>query len=441
MSTNSLVSDAPDTLPTSPPLQPPPHALYTPWQRYGFLAVLFLVSTSNYFDYYILSVVLEPIKREFQVSDTLLGLLSGFCFALVYAFAGFPIARWADRGNRRLIIAVALAGWSVITMSCALARNFWQLALARFGLGVVEPGALPPSQSLIADYFPPERRATALAVLTTASAAGYLFGVAMGGYIAASYGWRAAFLWAGAPGLLLALVARLTLAEPRLQLGFPAAREHPEKAPETALRLCRKRSYLFALIGLSVYCVFAFGENIFLPSLMIRTLHATLKQVSVLWGISISLASVVGAVGGGWLADRLHSRDVRWYAWLPAVACALAMPLYWAAFASTHLRSFILLDFLAEAVVTAGVPVAYAAMHAVCGSQRRAVAIAAAQFALTLLGAGFGPLLVGLLSDAFGARYGAESLRYSLITLTLFLVPAAAAFYYSSHALPRDLED
>jgi predicted MFS family arabinose efflux permease len=153
----------------------PAWGLYTPLQRRLFLAILFLVTASNYFDYYVLSVLIEPIKREFDVSDTMLGILSGVCFSLVYSITAFPIARWADIGNRRTIITVALAGWSLMTAACGFAQSFAQLALARFGAGMVEPGALPPSTSLIADYFPPERRATATTMLVNgASAVGWL---------------------------------------------------------------------------------------------------------------------------------------------------------------------------------------------------------------------------------------------------------------------------
>ena len=187
--------------PTFPP-STAPWSLYSGWRRWSFLTVLFLVTTSSFFDYYILSVVLEPIKREFQVSDTVLGLLTGFCFALVYALAALPIARWADSGNRRTVIAIALTGWSVMTTLCGLAQSFWQLTLARLGVGALEPAAVPSAQSLVVDYFPPQQRSTAIAILTMgASAAGYLFAVGFGGYIAASLGWRTALLLAGMLGL------------------------------------------------------------------------------------------------------------------------------------------------------------------------------------------------------------------------------------------------
>lgn len=415
--------------------------LYSPRQRWGFLTILFLVTTSSYFDYYVLSVVLEPIKQEFHVSDTMLGLLSGFCFALLYTVAAIPIARWADRGNRRTVITFALTGWSAMTALCGFAQSFWHLALARLGVGLVEPGAMPPSQSLVVDYFPPERKATASAILNAGSAAGYLVGVGLGGYIAATYGWRMAFLLAGAPGLLLAIIVRLTLAEPRTQLGFPAASTHAESLRTAFSQLRGKPSFVYAITGISLYCIFAFGAGIFLPSFMIRTYQATLVQVSVTWGIAISAASLLGTLIGGQIADTLGRRDVRWYAWLPGVTCAVGAPLYWVALSADHLWSFITLDFVAESVLAIGISVCFASIHTVCGNARRTLAIAIAQMAFMLVGGGFGPLIAGMLSDALSALYGLESLRHSLLIMVMFLVLAAAAFCFAGRNMCQDIED
>jgi MFS family permease len=431
---------------TSPVQRPnapaiPSWSLYTAWQRWGFLTLLFVVTVSNYFDYFILSVLLDPIKKEFQVSDTMLGLLSGFCFALLYGIAALPIARWADRGNRRTVITFALAGWSVMTALCGLAQSFWQLALARLGVGAVEPGALPPAQSLIADYFPPERRATAISILTQGgSCVGYLVGVSLGGYIAATYGWRMAFLCAGIPGIALAVLIRVFLAEPRVQLGFPASVE-TESLAQTFGQLKRKPSFIWALIGIATFTLFSFGLGIFLPSFMIRTLHASLIQVSVSWGLAISAANLIGAVVGGLSADRLSRRDIRWYAWLPAVGCVLGIPFYILALTSHELSKFIAFDFTAELLSSGGTAAAFAAIHSVCGHSRRAMATAIVLFSVNFLGSGLGPLIAGVLSDAYGAVYGLQGLRYSLITLVVFLIPAAAAFYWAGRAMPRDLED
>jgi predicted MFS family arabinose efflux permease len=418
-----------------------PWTLYTRWQAWGFLAILFLVTTSNYFDYFVLSIVLDPIKREFRVSDTMLGLLSGFGFALCYALAALPIARWADRGNRRTIITIALTGWSAMTVMCGLAQSFGQLVLARIGVGLAEPGATPPAQSLVADYFPPERRAIALTIVTQWGAgAGGILGVGVGGYIAATYGWRASFLLAGVPGVVLAVIVWLGLREPRSQLGFPSSNSPVESLRHALGCLRAKRSFVLFLVGISVYALFTFSAAIFVPSFMIRSLHATLEQVSGSWGVGITIADLVGALVGGWLADYLSQSDIRWYGRLPAIACLFGGLAYGLAFCMHQLWTFLLMVSVAEAVLSGGVAVVFPAIHVVCGHGRRATAIAATYFSLTFFGAGFGPLFAGEISDAFESLYGLESLRYSLIAMLFFLVPAAVMFFLASRAIYRDRE-
>lgn len=427
--------------PAQPPLSVAPWSLYTERQRWWFLTILFLVTISGNFDYYVLGVVLEPIKNEFHVSDTELGLLSGFCFALCYAIAALPFARWSDRGNRRTALTFALAGWSVMTVFFGMARSFWQLGVARLGVGAMEPGATPPAQSLIADYFPPGRRGSALAIMLAGGSVGCLVGLALGGYIAATLGWRNTFLFAGALGIVLAMITRLSLAEPRLRLGFPSARSNVESSTRAIWRLQRKRSFLYTVIGLSVFYFFSLGVTTFLPSFMIRTLHVSLEQVSVTWGVAISVANLLGTLAGGWLADRLSRRDIRWYAWLSTIACVLGALLYWLALSASRLSTFIAIEFLAELLMWTGTFATWPAIHAICGNARRGMAIAVAQFAYVLVGSGFGPLAAGALSDALGPRYGIQSLRYSLNIMTFSLLLAAIAFYLSGRSMAQDQED
>jgi predicted MFS family arabinose efflux permease len=419
-----------------------PQSLYSAAQHWRFLTVLFLVRISSNFDYYVLGVVLDPIKHEFGVSDTALGVLSGSSFAVCYAIAALPFARWSDRGNRRTVITVALAGWSLMTIWCGVAQSFVQLLLARFGVGAMEPGATPAGQSLISDYFPPERRGSAISVTLAGDSAGYLLGIALGGYIAATRGWRSAFIYAGVLGLILAVIARLTLIEPRHQLGFPQGTAQTESWRHAISQLLRKRSFVCTIIGMSGYIFFIIGTGTFVPSYLIRIMHVPLAQASVTWGIATASAKLIGTLCGGWLADRLSRRDIRWYAWLPAILCALSTPLYWLAFSATRLWTFIPIDFVAELFLGIGTVSAWPAVHAICGNRRRAMAIAVMLFAYILFGVGFGPTVVGVLSDAFGTTYGGlQSLRYSLNAVTLILIPTAVAFYWAGHTMRRELEN
>lgn len=418
-----------------------PYTLYSSWQRWGYLSILFLVTTSNYFDYYVISIVLDPIKQQFHLSDTSLGMLSGFGFAAVYAFAALPIAKWADRGNRRTLIALTLAGWSVMTAFCGLAQSYTQLMFARLGVALTEPGGAAPAQSLLADFFPPERRATAISLLIQGgSAVGYCIGIVFGGYIAARYGWRMSFLLAALPGLLLAVLVRGFLPEPRCKLGMPTAKETTETTRQSIHHLRGKLSYVLALVSVTSYAVFAYGTSLFLPTFMLRGLHATLEQVSVTWGLTVSVAMVIGALVGGRLADRLGQRDIRYYAWLPAVTYAIGLPLY-AVILSTHdIWTFIVVDFPAETVLAIGFSVSFSAIHVVCGSTRRATAIAIAYFFIMLLGCGLGPFLAGVISDSLSATYGQESIRYALLCMVLFLVPANICLLWGGKAMPGDVE-
>ena len=424
----------------APPLSAEPWNLFGYRRRGALLTVLCLVTASNIFDKNIVSVLLEPIKREFQVSDTMLGLLSGFSFALFYALAGVPVARWADRGNRRTVITLALTTWSLMTIFCGFAQTFWQLVLARVGVGAGESGAIPPSHSLIADYFPPERRATAVAIFTGAGTVGLLLAISAGGYIAATYGWRTAFMLAGIPGLLLALIARLTLAEPRLTVGFPGERAPQERLSETLTRLRQKKSFLYALTGMIAYTFVVQGGLTFIPVFIIRVQHISLVEVSTTYGGVAAGAILTGTLCGGWLADWLSQRDVRWLAWLPAIWCILGGVLFELALLATDYGPFLKFAFVANFLAVGGYPPIFAAILATCGSRRRAMSIALVYFSATFFGSGFGPLVTGAISDALRPAYGNEGLRYALIAVVTALAGAGSLFYACGCAMPKDLE-
>jgi predicted MFS family arabinose efflux permease len=418
-----------------------PWLLYTEQQRRRMLAALFLVAMSNYLDRHVIAVLLEPIKQEFGVSDTLLGVLSGACFVIFYATFGLPIARWADRGNRRTIIALGLGAWSVMTTVCGLAQSFLQLALARVGVGAGEGGAIAPAQSLLADFYPPERRATAIGIFMSAATAGYLLGFGGGGYIAATYGWRTAFLAAGLPGLALVVIVRLGIDEPRLRLGFPRRDTGVESLRATLDHLRRKRSFRHAVLGCTLYFFMAYGVLIFVPSFLIRAVHVPLRDVSLWYGGVSAIASLVGTLGGGWVADRLRRRDIRWLAWLPAGVCLATVPLHLLTFASSNFSTILALTSVTSLLLTGGLPPVFAAIHAICGRLRRATAIAIVFFCAALLGNGLGPVAGGMLSDALSAHYGADGLRYAMQILTLSLVLTGIAFLFLARAMPADLED
>jgi MFS family permease len=321
-----------------------------------------------------------------------------------------------------------------------MAQSFWQLVGARVGVGLTEPGATPPAQSLIADYFPPEKRATALTIVSQwGAAAGALFGIGVGGYIATTLGWRMSFMVAGIPGLLLALVVRLTLAEPRSQTRRSTSLP-TEGFRESIRRLAGKRSYLYMLAGMAIFTLCNSAVSLFLPSYLTRSMHATAAQISMIWGVDVTIANLFGALAGGWLADKLSVRDVRWYGWLTAISFTLTAPVSGLALLTHHLWSFISLDLIAEFLNALGIAVVFPAVHLVCGNRRRAIAVSILVFSFMFVGTGFGPPLAGVISDTLSLQYGSESLRYSLIAMLVFLMPAATAFYLAVDSMANDSE-
>src|SRR5581483_5235625 len=220
----------------------------------------------------------------------------------------------------------------------------------------------------------------------------------LGGYLAAVYGWRTTLFYAGIPGLLLACLAWLLLREPReylwgasgvdrtpcQRIGGNSSEPELEGALQAMRSLRDKPAYVMLVAGVSIYAVFTYGLATFLPSFMVRSLHVTLQQVALPWGTTIAVANLGGALIGGQLADRLGLRDPRWYAWIPALGCVMDLPLYALALCANHLGSFIVLDFVAELVIAAGMPPVFVALQAVSGKRRRTLAVACALLMFSL---------------------------------------------------------
>ena len=419
-----------------------PWDLYSPRQRTLYLFVLFLVSTSNYVDRNVISVLLEPIKAEFGVSDTMLGLLTGLSFALFYATLGLPVARWADRGDRKFIITGALVIWSSMTVLCGMAQNFWQLALARVGVGAGEAGAIPPAQSLIADYYRPERRARALGVFMLSATAGYVLGISGGGWIAGEYGWRWAFMLFGAPGLLLAIIVWAVLDEPRRRPQFAPAKTGGETALSAFIALTRKKSYVNLLIAMTLYFLIAYGALVFIVSFMIRAHHVDIATISLLYGVSSAIGAIIGNPLGGMIADRLAARDISWLATLPGLGLLIAWPMFEVALISPNFWVMFGLIFIAGTFLQGAIPPMFSALHAVCGERRRATAVAIAFFFANLIGLGIGPVLAGALSDAMSVHFGSgDGLRYALMIVMCVFLPCGYFLLRAGRHLAADRED
>lgn len=412
--------------------------------RWFVLVMLTLVAILSFVDRQLMSILLEPIKAEFDLSDTQLGFLTGFAFAIFYAIMGIPLARLADQGDRRKLIAVVIALWSVMTAACGLATGFITLLIARIGVGIGEAGSAPAVQSMICDYFEPRRRATAMALQSTGVYIGILLGFLLGGWIAEFSGWRTAFIALGLPGVLFALIFAFVVREP------PRGRldnvVDPGKAPplrETLRHLWSRRSYRHLPLAVSLYAFVAYGSMAWAPSFFIRTHGMTLGEIGTWLALSAGVAGGLGCLVGGLVSDYVVNRtgDPRWHVWIPAILIAGAIPLYFAIYLAPTPLPALLLTIVAWFLGNTWLGPIQATLQGLAGLRMRAMALAIMLFVNNLVGLGLGPLVVGILSDALRPSFGIDSLRYALIAA---LVGASALsalhFVLAARTLRADLD-
>ncbi len=387
--------------------------------RYA-LALLFMVSFFNYMDRYMLAVLLPAIKADLQLSDTEIGFITGLAFTLFYATMGIPIARLADRYSRRNIIAIALTVWSVMTALCGLAQNFVQLAVARVMVGVGEAGASPPSHSLIADLFPVEKRARAISVYTLGAPVGILIGFLLGGWITQLYGWRAALFTVGIPGILLALVIYRKLHEPERGAADGLA-QNAEIQPFwfTLKTLMSSPTFRHLSFATGLYTVLWLGVVQWLPSYFTRSFGLGIGEVGTWLAIILSTSQIIGMVAGGYLADRLGSGDLRWYVWVPSLAILVSTPMFALTFLTQNPTVAFLSLFLPFMIGVMQGPPTFAVAQGLADVRMRAMAAALLLLITNLIGGGIGPQAVGIMSDYLADQHHQDSLRYSLLAVSL----------------------
>lgn len=400
----------------------------------GLLLVIYII---NNVDRQIMNILVEPVKQDFGLSDGQIGWLIGGSFAFFYTFAGFPIARLADRGNRRNIIALALLVWSGMTMLCGMAKTYPMLLAARIGVGIGEAGCTPPAHSMLSDTFPPARRASAITIYSLGVPLGMLLGLACGGFLSDQLGWKAAFMVVGAPGLLLAAITYWTLPEPTRGAFDIQGDRAIEPVGETLRFMARVRAIRHMLAGSAIQTLFLAGVGAFHSSYLVRVHHLTLTQAG-LW-----LGLVAGGAGGaavylsGFLADRLGRRDLRWHMWLPAYGNLISLPfsiLAYTAKDATHAIAWLAVATLGNHQYSG---LGHAVLQGLVRPRMRAMMSATALFAMNLVGFGLGPVVVGELSDYFG---GGTELRRALILLMVFMLWAAVHFLLAARHYVRDLE-
>ena len=407
---------------------------------YYVLGILSVISILNYYDRNVISIILQPVKKDLRLSDTQIGLLTGLAFAVVYSVLGVPIARFADRGHRVKVLSAAVAVWSVMTAACGFATGFATMFAARMGVGIVEAGGLPSTHALAADYFPPERRSSALSTIAVAAGIGGFLGLAVGGPVSDHFGWRAAFWVGGAPGLLSALIAVATVREPTRRTGAaPAAPTVPLGA---ALRmLARRRSYIFVTLGLTVSSIGAYAHQTWMPTYFIRSFGLTPGQIGPLFSILTSVPTIVGMLFGGVIVDRWTSKDRRAPVWILIVTLGAGIPLSLIVLLTHDLTMALGASFLGALIGSAWVGPNYALVQGLAGPKTRAAATAIYMMIVNIVGLSLRPVVAGFVSDRLARIAGQESLRWALCAMLIPIAVSLPLFYAAARTLQADLDD
>ena len=425
----------------TPPSAGAPSSLFSAGTRRYVLTILVIAYTFNFIDRQILGILVEPIRLELGVSDTAMGLLTGLGFALFYTLLGIPIARYADRANRRNLIAVAVGIWSVFTAAQGLAQNYWQLLAYRIGVGVGEAGCSPPAHSILADYYPANERATALGIYSLGIPIGILFGFFVGGWMNEWFGWRVAFFVVGIPGIVLALVIRFTLREP--ERGMSETRvTAPGSQPSVAAvfrYLLARRSFVHMALGGGITAFVGYGLISWSAAFLARSHGMSSGEIGTWLGLIFGIPGGIGIVLGGRLADYFGARDARWYLWIVALALLVSVPAGVFVFLLDDIRAVLLLMVLPVMLGNFYQATTFAQTQTLVGLRMRSVASAILLFVINIVGLALGPSVVGLISDLLAADYGQHSLRWALLICSLANVWAAWHYWRAGAAFPADL--
>ena len=404
------------------------------------LFLLLAAYTLNFIDRQILALLMEPIKQDLALSDTQLGLLSGLAFAVLYCVMGIPIARWADYGNRVTIIALAIAIWSLMTAFCGLATGFIFLLLCRIGVGVGEAGCTPPAHSLIADYFEKPERPRAYATYMMGTSLAVLIGYSLGGWLNEFYGWRVAFFVLGAPGILLALIVKISIREPR-ERKKPIAAAPPISIRDSMLALWRKKTLRNLVAALSIVNFLSFGIGTWFAAFFIRTHGMSTGEL----GTWLALVGGFSGLFGTWLGGRLAtSRFLVNKERLQMNGLALAqlviLALQVVIILSPYPYLSLILIGVGSVIGALSYGPSYALLQSLVEERVRAMAVAVGFFVMNLIGMGFGPQFIGILSDMLQPTLGDESLRWAMVASLPVLVWAAYQYWRAGLTAEEELE-
>jgi predicted MFS family arabinose efflux permease len=405
--------------------------------RYYALGFLTVVYALNFLDRTIFNVLIEPIKKEFALSDTAMGLLAGFGFVLFYSLLGIPIARVADRINRRNIVAIALAFWSAMTLLCGMAQSVASLAAARIGVGIGESAGTPASQSMISDLFNKNERPRALGVYAIGTYLGVFLGYFIGGWVNQYYGWRMAFFTAGLPGIALAAVMWLTLPEPKR--GAMAETFKPEPIGPTLGFLASQQTFVIVLIGFCLTTYTNYATAAWIPPFLARVHHLSSAEIGTYAGTFKGLCGIAGTLVGGLLVAQISRTDDRWKLWAPAITSGLAGPVFALCMLTSHFTTMVAALALTSFLAGFHLGPIFAIAQSVVRPSMRALASAIILLTATCFGQGIGPLAVGIINDALKNEYGATAVRYSLLSAALTTTLGAVLFLWAAQSIRGDI--
>jgi len=409
--------------------------------RYYVLAVLTLVYTLNFMDQNLLLLLLQPIKVELQLSDTQLGFVSGPAFGILYALMGLPFARWADRGSRTNIAAVAVALWGVMVMACFFVTRMSHLVLARIAAAVGAAGCMPPTYSLVGDYFPrPAERARAMTVYMSASSIASLFSLIVGGWLNELLGWRVALVVIGLPGLAAAVLVRATIKDPTRASGAAASETRAGPSPLLAMVGVWNLG-AFRHLALALILLYTMGSGLapWYAAFIMRTYAIDTGELGVWLGLIFGLGGIAGTLFGGYVAGKWFPRDERAQMRMIAILIIAVVPcLYLFLFAPGKRQALFALVGVMVLFNSFFGPT-FALLQRLVPNDLRATTLAAVMLAANLIGMGVGPQVVGALSDALSSVFRGESLRYAMMSFSLLGFWAAHHLWAIGRTVSRDL--
>ncbi|KCZ47945.1 spinster family MFS transporter [Hyphomonas pacifica] len=413
-----------------------------PLRRMLALVILMAIGSINYVDRQLLSLLIEPIRQDIPLSDTAFGLLTGLCFALFYASMGVPVAMMADRINRVRLVAVACTMWSVCTGFCGFAQNFWQLALARFGVGIGEAGGTAPSLSILSDYFTPEQRPAVIGLYTVNGPIGVFIGISLGGFIAAHYGWRMAFFAVAFLGVALAPILWLLVREPmRGATEKSTAQQVSEPAPSliSTIRIFLKLPTLRFLLPASGLLAFvSYGLLNWIPAYLMREADMQLSELSLWFGPAAGICMGLGIWSGGAIVNIGAKKSLTAYAWAPAASVIIGIPFLIAAMFMPGWQLSLALLLVPMVCIVMYVAPALALTQNLAPLRARATATALLLLSFNLVGIGGGPLMIGIFSDMFTAMGAEHSLRWALLSTIPISLVAMALYIMMARTITQD---